>query len=165
MPDYPADSVDLQILQLLQADGRMTVSAMAERVSLSSSAVKRRVDRLVAAKVITGYSARIDFDRLGWHLSAFVELRFEGTTTPREMDRAASGIPEVSAVYTMAGDFDVIALIRARGVDHLREVIHRLRASGGIVGTRTHVILRDHVIDEWQPEDTGPADLGGATRR
>ena len=151
MNRYTPDPTDLRILGLLQEDGRRSVSDIATHVSLSPTAVKRRIDRLIAAGVITGYSARIDFAQLGWTLSAFVELRFEGTTTPQEMDRAVSGIPEVTAVYTMAGDFDVIALVRARDVHHLREVIHRLRAFGGIVGTRTHVILQDHVKDDWQP--------------
>jgi Lrp/AsnC family leucine-responsive transcriptional regulator len=155
VPDASVDPTDFQILALLQEDGRRAVSDMAGRVALSSTAVKRRIERLEAAGVITGYSARLDYSRLGWHLSAFVELRFEGTTTPQQMDKAASGIPEVTAIYTTAGDFDVIALVRAKDVDHLREVIHRLRASGRIVGTRTHVILQAHVKDDWRPNPPG----------
>lgn len=151
MPDHGPDPIDYHILALLQEDGRRSMSDMAGRVALSSTAVKRRIDRLEATGTITGYSARVDYSRLGWHLSAFVELRFEGTTTPIEMDRATSGIPEVTAIYTTAGDFDVIALVRAKGVDHLRELIHRLRASGRIVGTRTHVILQSRVKDDWHP--------------
>jgi Lrp/AsnC family leucine-responsive transcriptional regulator len=157
MPIASADPTDLQILSLLQQDGRRSVADMAGRVALSPTAVKRRIERLEAAGVITGFSARVDYAQLGWHVAALVELRFEGTTTPAEMDATVSGIAEVSAVYTTAGEFDVIAFVRARSLDHLKEVIHRLRASGGIVGTRTHVILDAHVKDDWRPRSHEPA--------
>ncbi|QEC49770.1 Lrp/AsnC family transcriptional regulator [Baekduia soli] len=149
------DPLDLRILVLLQEDGRRTVADIAGRVALSPTAVKRRIERLEAAGVITGYSARVDYTKLGWGIAAFTELRFTGTTSPGDMDRVAAGIPEVCAVYTTAGNHDVTALIRARSVEHLRDVIHRLRVSGSIVGTRTHVILDAHVKDDWHPELDG----------
>lgn len=67
------------------------------------------------------------------------------------MNRTAASVPEVSAVYTTAGDQDVIAHVHATSVDHLRQVIHRLRRSGQITGTRTHVILDTHVKHAWHP--------------
>lgn len=151
MSAYPADDTDFEILALLQEDGRRPVSDIAARVTLSATAVKRRIERMELAEIVTGYSATIDYAKLGWPLSAFVELRFEGTTSPGDMDAAVASIPEVSAVYTTAGDQDVIALARARSVDHLRDVIHRLRASGRIVATRTHVILDAHIKHAWGP--------------
>lgn len=145
------DDIDLALVALLQEDGRRTMSDMAAGVSLSPTAVKRRVERLERAGVITGYSARVDYKKLGWGVSAFVELRFAGTTSPGEMHRSVSRIAEVGAVYTTAGDQDVIALVRVRDVDHLRDVIHRLRAARSIVGTRTHLILHADVKDGWHP--------------
>lgn len=143
------DPLDLRILVLLQQDGRRTVADIAGRVALSPTAVKRRIERLEAAGVITGYTARVDYAKLGWGVSAFVELRFTGTTSPGEMDRVVAGVPEVSAVYTTAGTHDVSALVRARSVEHLRDVIHRLRARPKIVGTRTLVILDAHEKHDW----------------
>ena len=49
--------------------------------------------------------------------------------------------PEVNAVYTTAGTQDVIAQLRATDLGHLRDIIHRLRATPGLLGTRTHVIF------------------------
>jgi Lrp/AsnC family transcriptional regulator, leucine-responsive regulatory protein len=145
------DRTDLEILALLQDDGRRSVADIAQRVALSPTAVKRRIERLEAGGVITGYSARVDYGKLGWTLSAFVELRFAGKTSPEVMDHEASRIAEVTAVYTTAGDQDVIALLRARDVEHLRDIINRLRASRSIVSTRTHVILDSHVKESWRP--------------
>ena len=151
MPAASSDRTDLDILALLQDDGRRTVADIAKRVALSPTAVKRRIERLERDGVITGYAARVDYGKLGWMVSAFVELRYAGKTSPDQMDRETSGVPEVTAVYTTAGDQDVIALVRARDVDHLRDVIHRLRASRSIVSTRTHVILDSHVKESWRP--------------
>ncbi len=149
---HPPDPLDLRILALLQEDGRRTVADMSGRLGLSPTAVKRRIERLEAAGVITGYSARVDYTRLGWGISAFTELLFSGTTMPDEMDRLVARLPEVTAVYTTAGTPDVVALVRATSVAHLRDVIDRLRAIPGLRGTRTHVILDAHVKDDWRPE-------------
>jgi Lrp/AsnC family leucine-responsive transcriptional regulator len=155
MPASTSDPIDLDILALLQDDGRRSVADIARRVALSATAVKRRIERLEAAGVITGYSAHVDYGRLGWTVAAFVELRFGGKTGPEEMDRDTSRVPEVTAVYTTAGDQDVIALVRARDVDHLRRVIHRLRTARSIISTRTHVILASHVKEAWRPVGDG----------
>jgi len=149
MPE--SDPIDLQILALLQEDGRRPVTDIAQRVALSATAVKRRIERLEAAGVIAGYAARVDYAKLGWGLDAIAELRFVGTTKPDEMRRLLTAIPEVTAVYTTAGNQDVIALVRTRSVDHLRDVIHRLRATGAVVFTRTSVVLEAFTRDDWHP--------------
>jgi DNA-binding Lrp family transcriptional regulator len=148
----PHDEIDLRIVRLLLEDGRRSVADIAGHVPLSPTAVKRRIERLERTGIIAGYSARIDYERLGWGVAAFTELRYTGTTTPDEMHRLAASHQEISAVYTTAGAQDVIALVHATGLDHLRDVIHRLRATPGIIGTRTHVILDTHVKNDWHPE-------------
>jgi len=145
------DALDLHILALLQEDGRRAVSDVAKRVALSPTAVKRRIERLEAAGVIAGYCARVDYGKLGWNIAAFAELRYTGRTTPADMRRLAAQHPEVSAVYTTAGIQDAIARVHATGLRHLSDVIHRLRATDQIVGTRTHVILDAYVEGDWHP--------------
>jgi Lrp/AsnC family transcriptional regulator, leucine-responsive regulatory protein len=159
MPDFHADfptpvaidATDRDILELLQEDARRTVADIAGHVSLSATAVRRRIDRLEQAGVILGYSARIDYAKLGWALEAFTELRFTGETRPDEMDTVASRLPEVEAIYTTAGDHDVLARVRATDVEHLRQVIDRLRASKRVLSSRTHVVLASHVKAPWRP--------------
>lgn len=136
------------------ADARRTITDLAAEVSLSPTSVKRRIERLEREGVILGYTANVDLAALGWTISAFVELRFSGKTTPDLMDRVTSRIPELSAIYTTAGDHDVVALVRARNVDHLRETIHRLRATASVVSTRTHLILQSNVKDDRRLVDS-----------
>ena len=121
-------------------------------VALSSTAVTPRVDRLEDAGVILGYSARVDYAKLDCGLEAFTELTFTGQTTPDDVGPLAARLPEVEAMYTTAGNHNVLALVRTTDVHHLREVADRLRASGKILSTRTHIVLASHVKVDWHPE-------------
>jgi len=145
------DPVDLQLLALLQEDGRRTIADVAKQVALSATAVKRRIARLEAEGVIKGYSARVDYAKLGWNVAAFAELRYTGRTSPGDMRRLAAAHPEISAVYTTAGIQDAMAYVHATDLEHLSDVIHRLRDTDQIVGTRTHVILDAEVNEAWHP--------------
>ncbi|MCW4353656.1 Lrp/AsnC family transcriptional regulator [Hoyosella sp. YIM 151337] len=134
------DSIDQSLLRLLQADGRATYSELAGQVGLSVAATKRRIDRLCANGIITGFTAVVDQAKLGWTVEAFTEVRYVGTTTPDDMLRAMSEIPEVDAAYTIAGDPDMLVKLRARDNSHLQDVIKRLR-KGRATGTKSMIVL------------------------
>jgi Lrp/AsnC family leucine-responsive transcriptional regulator len=135
------DGTDLDILRLLQEDARRSVADIAGRVALSAPAVKRRMDRLEQRGVITGYTVLVDHAALGRPLEAFCELRFSGNTPVDAIARIGEGVPEVQAVFTMAGDPDALVWIRVRDVSDLRRVIDLLRRSGKVTGTKTLMVL------------------------
>lgn len=141
MPNEEIDDTDRAIIDLLKVDARSTLAYIADRVALSSPAVKRRIDRLEREGVITGYTVQVDHAKLGRPLQAFTELRFAGDTPVDEIARIADDIPEVEAVFTTAGDPDAIAWIRVSDVEHLKRVIDLLRRSGLITGTKTLMVL------------------------
>jgi DNA-binding Lrp family transcriptional regulator len=145
------DSTDHQILELLRTNARRTIADIAQRVAISPTAVKRRIGRLEEQEVITGYAAQIDYPKLGWAHEAFIEIRFTGTTDPKDMDRTAARLPEAQAVFTTAGDHDVLVWVRATDVNHLTRVIADLRAAPNIIGTRSHMVLRAHLKPHWHP--------------
>jgi Lrp/AsnC family transcriptional regulator, leucine-responsive regulatory protein len=135
------DDTDRLLLDLLRADGRRTYSEMAAEVGLSVAAVKRRVDRLREVGVITGFTVQVDHAKLDRGVEAFIELRFLGTTRVSEIVRSVSNIPEVAAVFTIAGDPDALVRLRVRDLGHLQQVIDTLRRSGSVTGTRTLMVL------------------------
>ena len=137
----PLDGTDLEILDLLAADARRTLADIAARVSLSAPAVKRRIDRLERLGVITGFTVLIDEAKLGRPLEAFAELRFAGDTTVDEISAVAADLPEVLAVFTVAGDPDALVWIRVRDVGHLKTVVDQLRRRGNVTGTKTMMVL------------------------
>ena len=141
MDEAVLDDADRTILELLTENARRTLGDIGQRVGLSAPAVKRRIDRLEAAGVILGYTARLDQAKLGRPLEAFTELRFSGDARVDAIAGIAAGIPEVEAVFTIAGDPDALAWIRVADVHELKRVIDRLRSSGDVIGTKTLMVL------------------------
>jgi Lrp/AsnC family transcriptional regulator, leucine-responsive regulatory protein len=140
------DGTDLEIVALLEQDSRRALADIGRRVSLSAPAVKRRMDRLEKLGVITGYTVTVDHTKLGRPLEAFCELRFAGTTKVDDISTIATDIPEIGAVFTIAGDPDALVWMRVKDVADLKHVIDRLRRSGKVVGTKTLMVL-----GTWSP--------------
>jgi DNA-binding Lrp family transcriptional regulator len=135
------DQIDERLLRMLTEDGRRTFSDMAADVGLSVGAVKRRVDRLRADGVITGFTVQIDQSKLGWGVEAFTEVRFAGRTRVADIIDTARNLAEVQAVYTIAGDPDALVQLRVRDMNHLQDVIDGLRRTGQVTGTKTLMVL------------------------
>jgi Lrp/AsnC family leucine-responsive transcriptional regulator len=144
MAERELDIIDHQILDLLSRNARRTMADIAERVSLSPSAVTRRIDRLERDGVISGYTVVVDHAKAGRPLQAFTEVRFSGTADLDEIRAAASTLPEVQAVFATAGDPDALVWLRVPDVERLGHVIEQLRRSGRVTGTKTLI-----VVDTW----------------
>jgi Lrp/AsnC family transcriptional regulator, leucine-responsive regulatory protein len=140
-PTYELDGIDTEIVDLLVKDGRRTLSDIGKAVGLSAPAVKRRLDRLEGDGVIRGYTALLDHSKLGRPIEAFTELRFAGKTKVADIAGVASGLAEVEAVHTIAGDPDALVHMRVRDVADLTRVIDLLRRTGKVTGTKTLIVL------------------------
>lgn len=120
------DTTDRVILDLLQADGRMTHAAIAERIHLSPSACLRRVRRLESAGVIDGYRATLDLERVGLGTTVFVEISLTSQQEAHldEFEAAVMTVSEVVACHLMAGDADyLLQVVVADVTDYER--VHR----------------------------------------
>lgn len=135
------DETDLRIVEVLQSQGRATLAAIGADVGLSAPAVKRRIDRLEAIGAIRGYTAVVDHRLLGYSLEAFAELQFVGTAPVGSIESLIDEVPEIEALFTIAGDPDALAWIMARDVPDLTRVIDRIRRTGMVTGTKTLMVL------------------------
>lgn len=111
------DSVDIKILQMLLENGRETLSEIADEVGLSTSGVRRRIKNLERENVVRGYTAKVDPEKAGYDIVAFLNVDVE----PGEVRRVASVLARckgVCEVHKTTGDHGLIAKIRAedRGV-------------------------------------------------
>lgn len=135
------DDLDRKILDHLERDGRATLAHVGAAVGLSSSAVKRRVDRLHASGVIVGYAAIVDPAAVGDRLEAFVELYCADSVAPGDLLASVAGLETVVAAHTVAGDADAIVRVRVEGIEELERVIEQLRRDPKVMRTRTMVAL------------------------
>lgn len=139
------DRTDLQILALLQREGRITNAELAERVSLSPSACLRRTQRLEAEQVITGYAAQVDPQAVGLGLQAFVRVqltRHESTVVEGFVERV-NGWAEVVACHALTGDMDYLLHVYVADLkDFSRFVLDHLLNAAGVGDINSSFVLR-----------------------
>jgi Lrp/AsnC family leucine-responsive transcriptional regulator len=145
------DEIDWKILDLLQVDGRRSLADIGKQVGLSTSGVKRRVDRLEDAGVIVGYTAILNPRQVGNTLEAFTELRFSGDASIEEIRSFLTGVPEAQATFVIAGDPDAIVWLRVDGSEGLQRTIERLRRGKKVIGTKTLLVLESWSLQGGRP--------------
>ena len=123
------DKIDKQILRTLQADGRATFDHIAEAVSLSPSAVLRRVKRLEESGVIDRYVALVKPESVGLGLTAYLNVRLEKNTeshkrNPMDVFRASvQAWPEVVECAALTGDMDYLLRVVVADMAHYSRFI------------------------------------------
>ena len=139
------DRVDRRILDVLRTDGRISVAALAERVSVSRANAYTRLERLRAEGVITGFSARVDARSVGLGITALILV--SGTQPAwRSLRDQISSMPEVEWCAFTTGEHDALVLVRVPDVETLRDVIlERLQSSGAVRATQTIFVLEELV--------------------
>lgn len=135
------DDVDRKILELLTQNARRPLSEIAGQVGLSAAPVKRRIERMEASGVIKGYTAVVNHARTGSTLEAFTEVRISGSADIEDVWGILRAMPEVLQMYAIAGDPDALLRLRVDSVEHLQQVVNRMRKTGRVVGTKTLIVL------------------------
>ncbi|MER6137986.1 Lrp/AsnC family transcriptional regulator [Streptomyces sp. NPDC001815] len=137
------DSLDRQILELLQSDGRIRLSELGRRVRLSPAAVAERVRRLEQAGAVTGYGAHVSPARLGYGIQAFIRVDPHGGYTlkhPRTLELLAR--PEVTEAHHVVGEDCWILKVAVEDTIHLEDVLEQTSALGR---TTTSIVLSSPV--------------------
>lgn len=135
------DNLDRGILDLLRQNARAGYGDIGSVVGLSASAVKRRVDRLVADGTIRGFTIQVDPAVDGMSTEAYVELFCRGTVAPDELKRILSAVPEVVDAGTVTGSADAIVHLRSRDIPSLEDALERLRIAPNVDHTRSAIVL------------------------
>jgi len=138
------DEVDVQILGLLQDNGRITNALLAKKVGLSPPSVLQRVRILERAGLIRGYFALLDGERLGLRITALamISLSLHQEQPIERFRRSVMDIPEVLECYHVSGEFDFLLKIVVRDIrayEHLiREKLSKIK---GIHQIRSSFVL------------------------
>ncbi|GAA3526100.1 Lrp/AsnC family transcriptional regulator [Aeromicrobium panaciterrae] len=136
------DNIDRQLIGCLLEDGRASYAAIGDKIGLSAPAVKRRTDRLLADGVISGFTAVLDPDLVGWSTEAYVAVHCKGAISPEELRKAFSRVPEVHSAATISGQADAMLRIVAKDVRDLERALERVRTETSQVDhTETSIVL------------------------
>jgi DNA-binding Lrp family transcriptional regulator len=134
------DAVDLEILKILSEDGRVAYNKIAEELNKSPVTIKKHVLDLEEKGIIEGYGTKVNFDKLGLNLIAFIEI----TVSKGKMFEVEEKIalnPNVFGVYDITGTYDALVMARFRSREQLSDMIKDIHKSPYVERTNTHIIL------------------------
>lgn len=119
MKEGNLDAIDLQIVRLLEEDGKMNNKEVANRVGLSVTPTFERIKRMERLGIIKGYSARIDRKALGKDLQVFcqVSLQHHQLIALQEFEEMVVGLEEVSSCYHVAGSVDYTLFVEVKDME------------------------------------------------
>ncbi|HYL52226.1 MAG TPA: Lrp/AsnC family transcriptional regulator [Acidimicrobiia bacterium] len=135
------DDLDRQIIAQLALNARASYGQIGNTVGLSAPAVKRRVDRLLADGVITGFTAVVDDEAIGATTEAFVELYCRSRTNPADIAEMVSGLPDVVEAYTVTGEPDALLHVKTASPAELEAIVEQVRAHQNAERTKTTIVL------------------------
>jgi DNA-binding Lrp family transcriptional regulator len=137
-----SDAIDEQILALLVEDARRSYEDIGRRVSLSSSAVKRRMDNLRASGRLRGFTAVMSYEARGWGIEAHVHIYLRpGTVLRQHFIDSLSRHPEIVEAWMMSGESDAVAHVITRDGEALERLIYELKQDGMVERTRSEIVL------------------------
>lgn len=137
------DELDLQIVSLLQANGRMSIPEIARQVNTSRPTAYARFDRLLENGTITGFRAEVPPDRLGLSVAALLMIETEQAEW-RTVAEELLANPDVVWLGLVAGKADFALLVRAESLGHLRDVIlDGLVQTPGVKSVVTNIMLEE----------------------
>ncbi|HLO92829.1 MULTISPECIES: Lrp/AsnC family transcriptional regulator [Roseateles] len=124
------DRIDLQLLELLQREGRLSVAELADRVALSQSPCARRLRRLEEAGYISGYRAILDRKRLQLATTVFVNVKLmhHREDAVREFESGMQAMSEVVACHVVSGAHDYLLEVVVGDLPDYEQIVRRLQA-------------------------------------
>ena len=149
--EFDLDNTDLQILERMQANARISNADLARELNMAPSAVLERVKKLEQKNVITQYAARINPAAVQQKLLAFIFIRSsEGFTCSSQTAKALAKIPEIQEVHHIAGEDCFLVKVRTTDAASLMELMRNsFQKIPNIASTKTTIVL-ETVKEEQQ---------------
>lgn len=147
MDGTPLDDVDRGILHQLQLNARQTDTEIAEKVDITSTTVRNRLDKLEDIGVIRGYSPEINYEKAGYPL----HVMFVCTINPNDIESLAGQILDIHGVVTtrdlLGGERNLHIEIVAGSVREIEEIRNELAALGMTINSSE--IISDTQVQSW----------------
>jgi DNA-binding Lrp family transcriptional regulator len=137
------DSTDQQLLSLLRQDARLSVAALALKLSVSRGTVTNRIRKLEDTGVVVGYTVRLRPDSQPNEIKAWMSIAVEGNEA-RTVIASLLGEPGVASLSDTNGRWDLLAELRAENLAGLSKVLERVRLIRGISNTETSIHLETY---------------------
>ena len=139
------DDLDRQLLGLLRQDARAPASSLAARLKVSRGTIQNRIERMTSQGVINGFTVRTRPDVEGERVRAMMMICVEGERSAVVL-RALRGFPEVVAVHSTNGRWDLIAELDTDTLANFSRVLDQIRQVEAISSSETNLLLRTYPL-------------------
>jgi len=137
---HRTDDLDRKILALLRDDARLPVASLAAALGVSRTTVRARMERMETNGTISGYGVRLGGTDDTDSVRAIAMIEVEGRVTDR-VARALAGLPQVRALYSTNGRWDLVAEIETASLPEFDEALRSMRLIDGVNLTETSILL------------------------
>jgi Lrp/AsnC family transcriptional regulator, leucine-responsive regulatory protein len=158
------DEIDRRILDIVQEEGRIKRNELAVRVNLSLPAVSERLRHLEEAGIVLGYTARLNYKRLGKDLTAFVFVNVDSSKHFPLFVEHAQKLDDVLECHAITGDGTHLLKVRINNAESLEKLLAKIQSWPGVLHTRTNIVLSSpkesskiKVLDAQIPHPVKPA--------
>lgn len=134
------DKTDERLIRHLVVDSRSSARQIAINMGLSTVTVLSRIKKLEKEKVILGYTARIDHEKLGYALTAIIEITAQRDKI-LEVEESLAGMDNICGVYDVTGNTDAFIIAKFRSRKDLGEFVKELLRMPNVENTITHLVL------------------------
>ena len=146
------DNYDHKILELLQGDGRMTITEISNQIGLSKTPCLKRIKKLETAGYIKGYKAIIDHELIKNNHIAFVQIKMNDTKTIalNAFNKAIQEISEVEQCHMIASNFDYLLKVRTKNMESYRKVLgEKISSLPNVQHSSTFVVMEEIVSSAY----------------
>ena len=139
------DSQDLRLISLLRENARLSVAQLAKELGVSRGTVQNRIDRLMENRVLLGFTVRTTPEAAAHRVRAMMMISVEGDRADAVL-KTLRGYPEVRALHTTNGRWDIVAELGADSLESFDEVLRSIRTIKGISNSETSLLLSTHKL-------------------
>ncbi len=134
------ENLDRKLINELLGDGRASLRSLAEDLDVSVTTVSNHLSDLEQAQVIRGYTPKIDYNGLGYDVTAILQLKVEGSALV-DVTETLTEHPQMISVYEVTGDHDIVAIGKFLDTDDMNDSIKKLLTDPEIKESNTSVVL------------------------
>jgi len=134
------DKTDIKILKNLLVDARLSSRQMALKLGMSTVTILTRIKKLEKEKIVKGYTAIIDHEKLGYDLTAIIEI-YTKKGKMVEIENELSNLENVCAVYDVTGESDTVVVAKFKNRDELSRFVKMLSSKPNVDKTVTNIVL------------------------
>ncbi|BBK39026.1 AsnC family transcriptional regulator [Allostella sp. ATCC 35155] len=138
--ETPIDATDEALLRLLRENARRSTAELGRRLGISRTTVQSRIERLERRGIVAGYTVRVGRETASRLVRAHILLTVKPKLA-RPTETALARIPQITALHSVSGIHDLIALVEARSVEEMDRLIDEIGALDGVERTVTSIIL------------------------